>query len=160
MLRSRVRLRDLPGVARQGLGHLAALATGAYRKTIGAQALIEDDAGRVLLAQVGYPPRLWNLPGGRVARDEPPDRAIVREVREETGLEVRVERLLTIDARRRNALTFCFACRVTGGELRPAPGEIAAVAWFDEAALAGLQRNVRDTIAEARAATEGTRYLA
>ena len=160
MLRSRVRLGDVPGVARQALGHLAALATGAYRKTIGAQALIEDGEGRVLLAQVRYPPRLWNLPGGRVGRDEPPDRAIVREVREETGLEVRVERLLTVDARRRRAITFCFACTVTGGELRPAPGEIAAVAWFDASELAGLQHNVRDTIAQARAATEGTRYLA
>ena len=51
-------------------------------------ALIRDDAGRVLLVkQVGGPfVGSWLLPGGRAADDESAVHALVREVREETGL--------------------------------------------------------------------------
>ena len=55
---------------------------------IAAIALIRDDRGRVLLvAQRGGPfAGAWLLPGGRAAADESAVHALVREVREETGL--------------------------------------------------------------------------
>lgn len=51
-------------------------------------ALIRDDRGRVLLVkQTGGPfAGAWLLPGGRAADDESAVHALVREVREETGL--------------------------------------------------------------------------
>ena len=52
---------------------------------VGAVALVRDDAGRVLL--VG--PRFgtgWSLPGGGVGAGEPPEQAVLRELREEVGL--------------------------------------------------------------------------
>lgn len=51
-------------------------------------ALIRDDRGRVLLIkQTGGPfAGSWLLPGGRLAGDESAVHALVREVREETGL--------------------------------------------------------------------------
>ena len=55
---------------------------------IAAIALIRDDRGRVLLVkQKGGPfAGAWLLPGGRAADDESAVHALVREVREETGL--------------------------------------------------------------------------
>jgi 8-oxo-dGTP diphosphatase len=55
---------------------------------IAAIALIRDDRGRVLLVkQTGGPfAGSWLLPGGRAGDDESAVHALVREVREETGL--------------------------------------------------------------------------
>ena len=57
---------------------------------IASVALIRDDRGRVLLVkQRGGPfAGSWLLPGGRAADDESSMHALVREVREETGLEM------------------------------------------------------------------------
>ena len=53
-------------------------------------AVIHDPAGRLLLIRRGHDPHrgLWSLPGGRIEAGESPEQAVVREVREETGLEV------------------------------------------------------------------------
>lgn len=53
-------------------------------------AVIRDDAGRLLLIVRGHDPGkgLWSIPGGRIEPGETPEQAVVREVREETGLDV------------------------------------------------------------------------
>jgi ADP-ribose pyrophosphatase YjhB (NUDIX family) len=53
-------------------------------------AVIRDDAGRLLMILRGHEPGkgLWSIPGGRIEPDETPEQAVVREVREETGLDV------------------------------------------------------------------------
>jgi ADP-ribose pyrophosphatase YjhB (NUDIX family) len=52
--------------------------------------VITDDDGRLLLVQRARPPAAgtWSLPGGRVERGEDDAAAVIREVREETGLDV------------------------------------------------------------------------
>jgi 8-oxo-dGTP diphosphatase len=54
-------------------------------------AVVHDAAGRLLMIRRGREPSrgLWSLPGGRVEAGETAEEAVVREVREETGLEVR-----------------------------------------------------------------------
>ena len=52
----------------------------------GVGALVADD-GRVLLVREGD---TWLLPGGRLEAGESPDAGAVREVREETGIDVEV----------------------------------------------------------------------
>jgi 8-oxo-dGTP diphosphatase len=59
-------------------------------------AVIKDERGRLLLIKRGHNPGagLWSLPGGRVEPGETDAAALVRELREETGLVVEAGRLL------------------------------------------------------------------
>ncbi len=63
---------------------------------IAAGALITDPHGRVLLVKPNYR-ELWSLPGGICEFGEAPQAGCVREVAEETGLDVVPGRLLAID---------------------------------------------------------------
>ena len=86
--------------------------------TIGAFAIIFNEAGQVLLSH-RRDMDAWNLPGGGLEFEELPTECVIREVREETGLDVVVERLVGIYGKTgRNELVFAFVCRVTGGYLR------------------------------------------
>jgi 8-oxo-dGTP diphosphatase len=59
-------------------------------------AVIRDETGRLLMILRGHDPGLglWSIPGGRIEPGETAEEAVVREVREETGLEVRCGPLL------------------------------------------------------------------
>ena len=66
------------------------------RKLISATAVIRDRAGRVLLVKHSYGRYNWELPGGSIERGEPVVVGVIREVREETGLEIAVDHLASI----------------------------------------------------------------
>jgi 8-oxo-dGTP diphosphatase len=55
---------------------------------------LDDDADRIVLIERRNPPHGWALPGGFVDVGEMLEAAAVREAREETGLDVRLEALL------------------------------------------------------------------
>src|SRR5258708_35183738 len=59
-------------------------------KKIGAAAVIVDGEGRVLLVKQTYGHLNWDLPGGAAEAGEPPDETVLREGREETGLDATV----------------------------------------------------------------------
>jgi 8-oxo-dGTP diphosphatase len=86
---------------------------------IGVYALIFDDEGRILLGHrrdIDW----WNLPGGGMEAGETVDEAVCREVREETGLEVKVERLVGVYSKpQKQEVVLTFLCRATGGTLQP-----------------------------------------
>jgi ADP-ribose pyrophosphatase YjhB (NUDIX family) len=85
---------------------------------IGVFGIIFDGKRRVLLChRRDYD--LWNLPGGGLEKGEVPWEGVVREVREETGLEVEVERLAGVYAKPdQGEVVFSFVCTMVGGELR------------------------------------------
>lgn len=56
--------------------------------------LIEDE--KVLLVKQKVANRNWSLPGGRAENGEMLEEAMVREMREETGLEVNIQKLLYV----------------------------------------------------------------
>jgi 8-oxo-dGTP diphosphatase len=84
---------------------------------IGIFGLIFDEQDRVLLChRCDYD--LWNLPGGGLEDGETPWNGLVREVKEETGLDVAIENLAGVYSKTdKNEIVFNFRCRVIGGEL-------------------------------------------
>jgi mutator protein MutT len=102
--------------------------------TLGAFAIIFDEKSQVLLCH-RTDKDLWNLPGGRVELGESPWDAVAREVLEEVGLEVRVERLLGVySVPERRDLVFSFLCVRTGGVLTCC-AEADGIGWFKQSSL-------------------------
>jgi len=66
------------------------------RKRVGADVLLRNEQGNVLLVNPRYKPD-WDLPGGMAEANEPPHQAAEREIREELGIQLRVGRLLIVD---------------------------------------------------------------
>ncbi|MGH3198600.1 MAG: NUDIX hydrolase [Streptosporangiaceae bacterium] len=106
-------------------------------------AVVTDERGRLLMIKRGHEPGagLWSIPGGRIEPGETDAEALVREMLEETGLTVKVGRLLgTV---RRPGLGGAvldirdYAATVTGGTL--AAGDDAADArWVPAGDLNAL----------------------
>jgi 8-oxo-dGTP diphosphatase len=85
--------------------------------SIGAFALIFDEHNHVLLSH-RRDLDVWNLPGGGVEHGELPTEAVVRETKEETGLDVAVERLVGVYGKENeDDFVFAFVCQVVGGQL-------------------------------------------
>jgi 8-oxo-dGTP diphosphatase len=105
-------------------------------------AIIKDQAGRLLLIKRGHQPGagLWSVPGGRVEPGETDEQAVIREVREETGLSVRPGRLVGTLRRHGGGWVFDirdYAATVIGGTLT-AGDDAADARWVDQAELASL----------------------
>jgi ADP-ribose pyrophosphatase YjhB (NUDIX family) len=98
------------------------------------QGVVSGPAG-VLLA-LRRELRGWELPGGRAEPGEDARAALVRELREETGLEVEVGERVGEYRRRGFAAhrALVYRCGASGGSLRPS-ADTPAVAWFRPDAL-------------------------
>ena len=155
----RIRLHDLPRFALRAVLEVAALFGGRYRRTEGAHVLVTDDVGRVLVVRTTYLGPGWMLPGGRVERGETPHAAAAREVLEETGMRVRVDRLLLVDAHRRSTVSFVYAGTLIGGTLSPQFGEIAEVGWLARDEIAATSWRLDRLLEHLDAVGEGASYL-
>jgi len=102
--------------------------------------VILERAGEVLLCQRNLEPGRgrWSFPSGYVDVGEAVQAAARREVWEETGLVVEVERLVGVyDSPNRPVVYIVYAGRVVGGELR-ANDEVQGVGYFQLDALPEL----------------------
>ncbi len=118
------------------------------RPLVGVGAIIFQD-GRILMAQRGKQPLKgwWSLPGGALELGEELQQAVRREVREETGLEIRpvavfevFERIMrdAAGAPEYHYVLIDYLCEVTGGALRPGD-DVCAVEWVSRPDLRQLQ---------------------
>jgi 8-oxo-dGTP diphosphatase len=98
---------------------------------IGVFATILDAAGHLLLVRQNYADRLWTQPGGRVDPNESPLDALHREVREETGHRIVIDRFVGAYSRTYDDdLVLAFIGRSIGSALWTPDGEIAAIGFF------------------------------
>ncbi len=113
-----------------------------------ATVFVSDGSGKVLLVK-RVDNGLWALPGGVIEFGESASMAAIREVKEETGIDVEVTGLVGIysdprsliaydDGEVRQQFTICFRADVVGGELSGSD-ESTEVRWVDQAELADLQ---------------------
>jgi len=112
---------------------LGAAMRGRLVLVAGVGAIIRDSQGWVLLERRSDNGE-WDIPAGAVDPGETPREAITREVREETGLEVRVRGIAGVfggnryrhtyeDGQRVEGFTVVFDCEAVGGTLGSRDGE-------------------------------------
>ena len=127
--------------------------------TPGVAAVIVNDRGEVLLQRRSDDGR-WGLPGGAMEPGEEPAETLVREVLEETALEVVPERIVGVysgpDFRVRYGngdeamiVSITFACRPGAGEPRVNDGESLEIRYFAPDALPAMESRHVMRIADA-----------
>ncbi|MGH7141448.1 MAG: NUDIX domain-containing protein [Minisyncoccia bacterium] len=115
--------------------------------TVAQKAFIEKD-GKLLLVQ--YPTNdpfvagTWDLPGGRLHQGESVIEGLTREVREEIGAEVEVEKILKTAVNvgpsfSAYVVIYKAALRDRDQELIPEAGEIGGIEWRDKSEIANLE---------------------
>lgn len=101
---------------------------------LGIVGVVVDESGRVMLLNHVYRKEVpWGLPSGWVRGGEQPQAAIIREIREETGLDVEV--LSVLDVRTSKTvprIDLTFLCRPIGpiDVIRANDAEISEVGFF------------------------------
>lgn len=104
-------------------------------------ACVVDDEGRILMqcrGDFGW----WGLPGGMLEPGESLAECTRREVLEETGLEIRVTRLIGVysspdfdltypNGDQVQQVSFCFLCQPISGSLQPDGSETLETNWFE-----------------------------
>lgn len=126
------------------------------RPLVGAGIIVRRDRDqKVLLIKRKFPPNegRWSLPGGMVELGETPRDAATREVKEETGLKVVIEKLFDVGSdihfgsRSKPKYHFVlidYVAKYTGGKVR-LNQESSSYGWFSFAEMVGLDMSAGTT---------------
>jgi 8-oxo-dGTP diphosphatase len=100
------------------------------RHSVSVAAVIVDQQGRVLVTQRrdnGH----WEAPGGVLELDEPIEAGVIREVAEETGVTIQVDRLTGVYKNMvRGVVALVFRAHITAGQPHPTE-ETQRVEWWE-----------------------------
>ncbi|SDS81918.1 NUDIX domain-containing protein [Actinoplanes derwentensis] len=114
--------------------------------------VVVDDCSRILLVRHAGDPAGWAVPGGAVDIGESPAQAAVREIREETGVQIGRPRLLDVlggadfevtypNGDQVAYVTAVYQAGLVGGTPVPDYEEISEVGWFALSELPGVDLN-------------------
>lgn len=119
----------LPVKARQVISYLYA-----KKFLIGITAIVHKN-DKILLLKHAYQYH-WTLPGGFLKRSEPVYESIRRELKEETGLNIKVMGVLDIrNNPKKSMLDIVVDCKIIGGEMKVDKKEIENAKFYDIDAL-------------------------
>lgn len=95
-----------------------------------AAAVIFDKDDSLLLVKLTYQ-RIhpWGLPGGSLEYGETPEEGVLREVHEETGWQIEIERLLFVKTWTPDRVGLYYICRIVDGEFQPSD-EVSEFDYF------------------------------
>jgi len=101
-------------------------------KTSGAKCVIEHN-GKILFVRSSYAMKQWTFPGGSIKKGETPEKTIIREVKEEVGLDIFdlkflgefISELYYIKDK-----VYCFSAKSRTKELKINKYEILEAGWF------------------------------
>ena len=97
-------------------------------KIIGSGLIFKNGSFLLVNAKVGAAKDFWNNPGGHKEEYETIEECAAREVKEETGFDVKISRLIGTYSRR--AKKYVYECEIIGGDLDLPIDEIADAKWF------------------------------
>jgi 8-oxo-dGTP diphosphatase len=117
--------RKLPAAAR-----LKIIRVSQTKFTVSVGVVIFDDRERILLLDhVLRPKSGWGIPGGFINANEQPEQAAHREIREETGLELKNVKLWRIETKKLHVEMIFFAEGYGKAEVKSR--EIKEAKWFE-----------------------------
>lgn len=133
------------GTTAQSIVALFSEQSGYATPKVDVRAVVLDEEGEILLVRERED-GLWTLPGGWVDVGESPSESVQREVKEESGYEVRAVRLLALWDRDKHphppmpfhVYKLFFLCELSGGSPLAASTETEGVGFFSKDALPEL----------------------
>ena len=131
---------DVDGIVQEWLGSVGRGIPGYVTPKVAVGAVVGNDKGEILLVQRADS-GIWLYPTGWADVGYSAPEVVVKEVKEETGIDVEVVRLIAVLDGMRAGMgripfySLVFQCHPTGGELLAHPLECADVGWFAPDAL-------------------------
>ena len=107
--------------------------------------IILTEGNEIVLVRRNYEPfkDYWAIPGGIVEYGETVEHAAIREAKEETGLDIKIDKLLGVysDLKRDprgHFVSICFLCKSVGGKLESSD-ETKEVRFFSKEELKNIK---------------------
>ncbi len=111
--------------------HVLAMRTYRAKFRAAVAAMVFDGQGRILLFKHTYRKFEWGIPAGGLEYNEQPDMAIVREFFEETGMQIKVEKILLAESSKEDRnISLIYLCRIVSGTFKES-NEISEMKYFD-----------------------------
>ena len=120
-------------------------------KRTGVIGIIENERGEILVSQRSDPkvPKAhlkWDVPGGKIEIGETPKQALLREIAEETGLEVKILKRLgkpifpiwELKDSLLHIKLYCYHCRFLNGKLKLGDHRIKNLKWIKKSEIANF----------------------
>jgi len=114
-------------------------------QVFGAAVIFDTDKNILLVKSTYNRFHPWGLPGGSLEYGEHPEEAVIREVLEETHLNICIERLLLVNSWTPDRVGLYYLCTITGGTFSPSD-EVSEFAYFSLDDLPDVRPLDRDMI--------------